>query len=78
MSYLLPCCLVRGVLEASIQSGLPFPAAVDHVLSELPTMTCPSWVAPHGMAHSFTELHKPVCHKVVIRERDIMGWGRNK
>ena len=78
MSYLLPCCLVRGVLEASIQSGLPFPAAVDHVLSELPTMTCPSWVAPHGMAHSFTELHKPVCHKAVIREGDIMGWGRNK
>ena len=27
----------------------------DHVLSELSTMTLPSWVALHGMAHSFIE-----------------------
>ena len=33
-------------------SGLPFPSPVDHVLSELSTMTCPSQVALHGMAHS--------------------------
>ncbi|KAF7236038.1 Leucine-rich repeat-containing protein 29 [Varanus komodoensis] len=25
-------------------------------------MTCPSWVAVHGTAHSFIELHKPLCH----------------
>ena len=31
-------------------SGLSFPSPVDHILSDLPTMTCPSWVAPHGMA----------------------------
>ena len=37
-------------------SGLPFPSPVDHVLSELSTMTCPSWVALHGKAHSFIEL----------------------
>ena len=29
-------------------SGLPFPPPVDHVLSELPTMTRPSWVATEG------------------------------
>ena len=28
-------------------SGLPFPSPVDHVLSELSTMTRPSWVALH-------------------------------
>ena len=28
---------------------------MDHVLSELSTMTCPSWVALHGMAHSLIE-----------------------
>ena len=39
-------------------SGLPFPFPVDHVLSELSTMTHPSWVALHGMAHCFTELEK--------------------
>ena len=49
--------------------GLPFPPPVDHVLSALPTMTRPSWVALHGMAHSFIELHKPLQHdKVVIHK----------
>ena len=32
-------------------------------------MICPSWVALHGMAHSFIELHKPLHHhKAVICE----------
>ena len=36
--------------------------------------TCPSWVALHGMAHSFTELHKPLCHdKAVIHEGGAMS-----
>ena len=35
---------------------------VDHILSDLSTMTRPSWVAPHGMAHSFIELDKAVVH----------------
>ena len=35
---------------------------MDHVLSELSTMTRPSWVALHGMAHSFIELDKAVVH----------------
>ena len=33
-------------------------------LSELSTMTHPSWVALHGMAHSFTELDKAVVHVI--------------
>ena len=45
-------------------SGLPFPSAVNHVLSELSTMTRPSWVALHGMAHSFIELEKTVVHVI--------------
>ena len=49
--------------------GLPFPPPVDHLLSELSAMTCPSWVALHGMAHSFIEFCKLLCHdKVVIHE----------
>ena len=31
---------------------------MDHILSELSTKTCPSWMALHGMAHSFIELDK--------------------
>ena len=41
-------------------SGLPFPSPVDHILSELSTMTCLSWVALQGTAHSFIELDKAV------------------
>ena len=31
-------------------------------MSELSTMTCPSWVALHGMFYSFLELDKAVVH----------------
>ncbi|KAF7245612.1 Doublecortin domain-containing protein 1 [Varanus komodoensis] len=50
-------------------SGLPFPSPVDHFLSELSAMTCPSWVTLHSIAHSFIELRKPLRHdKAVIHE----------
>ena len=44
--------------------GLPFPYPMDHILSEVSTMTCPSWVALHGMGHSFIELDKAVVHVI--------------
>ena len=53
---------VHGVLKARILSDLPFPSPVDHVSSELSTITHPSWVALHGMVHSFIELDKAVVH----------------
>ena len=50
-------------------SGLPFPPPVNHVLLELLTMTHPSWVALHDLAHSFIELCKPLCHdKAMVHE----------
>ena len=39
--------------------GLPFPSPVDHILSDLSTMTCPSLVAPRAWL-SFVELDKAV------------------
>ena len=45
-------------------SGLPFPSPVDHILSEISTMTCLSWVALQGVAHSFYELDKAVVHVI--------------
>ena len=57
---------VHGVLKARILKCLPFPSPVYHVLSELSTMTWPSWVALHGMAHSFIELDKAVVHVISI------------
>ena len=47
-------------------SGLPFPSPVDHILSDLSTMTHLIWVALHGMAHSFIELDKAVVHVISL------------
>ena len=45
-------------------SGLPFPSPVDHILSELFTMTHLSWVVLHSMVHSFIEIDKAVVHEI--------------
>ena len=55
---------VHRVLKPRIWSGLPFYFPVDHILSELSTMTSSSWVALHGVAHSFIELDKTVIHVI--------------
>ena len=56
--------LFMGFSRQEYWSGLPFPSPVDHILSELSTTTRPSWVALHGMAHSFTQLDKAVVHVI--------------
>ena len=40
--------LFMGFSRQEYCSGLPFPSPVDHILSDLSTMTRLSWVAPHG------------------------------
>ena len=55
--------LIMGFSRQEFWSGLPFPSSADHVLSELSTMTCPSWVALHSMAHSFIELEKTIASR---------------
>ena len=45
---------------------------MDHVLSELSTMTHPSWVALHGMASSFIELDKAVVHVFKIGSFSVL------
>ena len=67
--------LFMGFSRQEYWSGLPFPSPVDHILSELLTMTRLSWVALHSMAHSFTELCKPLCHdKAVIHEEEKQNY----
>ena len=56
--------LFMGFSRQEYWSGLSFPSPVDHVLSELSTMMCPSWLALHDMAHSFIELDKAVVHVI--------------
>ena len=55
-----------GLSRQEYWSGLPFPSPVDHVLSDLSIMTHLSWVALHGMAHSFIELDKAVVHAISL------------
>ena len=64
--------LFMGFLQQEHWSGLTFPPPAGRNLSELSAMIPPSWVALHGMAHSFVELHKPLCHdKAVIHEGEV-------
>ena len=51
-----------GFSRQEYRSVLLFPSPVDQILSELSTMTHPSWVAPQSMAHNFIELDKVVAH----------------
>ena len=64
-----PFCLFilfTGFSRQEYWNDLPFPSPLDHILSELSTMTCLSWVAPHGMADSFIELEKAVVHVISL------------
>ena len=51
--------LFMGFSRQEYWSGLPFPSPVDQILSDLSTMTRPSWVAPRAWL-SFIELDKAV------------------
>ena len=54
--------LFMGVLKARMLKWFAVPFSVDHVLSELSTISHPSWVALQCIAHNFTELHQPMIH----------------
>ena len=58
--------LFMGFSRQECWSGLSFPSPVDHVLSELSTITHLSWVALHGMVHSFIESDKAVVHVISL------------
>ena len=57
--------LFMGFSRQECWSGLPFPYPMDHILSEI-SMTCPSLVALHSMAHSFIELYRAVIHVISL------------
>ena len=67
VSYLFAFSLLfMGFSRQEYWSGLPSPSPLDHNLSELSTMTCPSCVALHSMAHSFKELHKGMVRVISV------------
>ena len=62
----LPFLTVLGVFRQEYWSGLPFLSSMDHIFSEVSTMTHPSYVALQGMVHSFIELDKAVVHVISL------------
>ena len=58
--------LFMGLSRQEYWSGLPFHSPVDHVLSELSTMTYLSWVVLQSVAHSFIELDMAVVHVISL------------
>ena len=58
--------LFMGFSRQEYWSGLPFPPAVGHILSDLSIMSRLSWVAQPGMAHSFMQLNKAVVHVISV------------
>ena len=59
--YFCPFIQFMGFSGQVYWGSLAFPSPVDHILSELSAVTCPSWVALHRMSHSFIELCNPIC-----------------
>ena len=57
--------LFMGFSRQEYSSGLPFPSPVAHILSDLSTMTHPSWVAPRAWL-SFIELDKAVVRVIRV------------
>ena len=55
--------LFAGFSRQEYWTGLPFLSPVDHILSDLSTMTHPSWVAPQAWL-GFIELDKAVVHVI--------------
>ena len=60
--------LFVGFSRPEYWSGLPFPSPVDHILSDLSTMTCQSWVA-HRAWLSFIKLDKAVVCVIRLASR---------
>ena len=59
---------------------MPFSSPVDHATPEFSTMNHPSWVALHGIAHSFSELDKAVtliCQQILKTQQWSQDWKRS-
>ena len=63
----LPFDTVHGVLKARIQKWFAIPFSSGRHFVRTLHHDHPSWVALHGMAHSFIELDKDVVHAIRIK-----------
>ena len=70
---ILPFHTVHWVLKARILKWFAIPFSCGPHFVRTLHVTGPSWVAPHGMAHSFTELEKAVAH-VIRLATFLLPW----
>ena len=63
---------VHGAFKGRILKWFAIPFSSGPCFVRTLTMTRPTWVALHGMSHSFTELDKAVVH--VIRLVHFLWW----
>ena len=68
--------LFMGFSRQEYWNGLPFSSPMDHILSELFTMTHLSLLALLSMAHSFIELDKVVVHVIRLVSFLCALWWR--
>ena len=61
----LPFHTVQWVLQARILKWFAIPSSSGPLFVRT-LHPCPSWAAPHGMAHSFSELDKAVVHVISL------------
>ena len=61
----LPFHTVQWVLQARIRKWFAIPSSSGPLFVRT-LHPCPSWAAPHGMAHSFSELDKAVVHVISL------------
>ena len=69
--------LFIGFSRQEYWSSLPFPSPVDHILSDLFTMTDSSWVAPSAWL-SFTELDMALVHVIRLAHFLWLWWWKGK
>ena len=66
VSYFLAFSYCSWGSQGKNTEWFAIPFSSGPCLSELSTMTCPSRVALHDLAHSFTELDKTVFHVICL------------
>ena len=66
----LPFHNIHGVLKTRILKWFAIPLSSGPHLSELSTMTHPSWVVVHGMTHSLIEINKVM--DSILKSKDII------
>ena len=73
-SYISAFHIVMGFLWQEQWSGWPLPPPVENVLSELFTLTHPSLVVLHSMAHQFIDLSKLLLNDTPVIHEFIFIW----